>query len=113
MNTLYGIKNCDTVMKARKWLDEKSIAYTFHDVRTDGINADRVNHWIKTLGWETVVNKRSTSWKQLDSQTRENMDEATAVDAILLNPTLIKRPVLEKENSIFIGFKDSTYEALF
>jgi arsenate reductase len=113
VTTLYGIKNCDSVKKARRWLEAKPVAYTFHDVRIDGITADQIKHWIETLGWEAVVNKRSTSWKQLDQTVRENMDEKTAVDEILLNPTLIKRPVLENEGNLVIGFKDSIYAELF
>ena len=113
MTTLYGIKNCDSVKKARRWLDAKPVAYTFHDVRIDGITVDQVKHWIETLGWEAVVNKRSTSWKQLDQAVRDNMDEKTAVDEILLNPTLVKRPLLEKDKILVVGFTESIYAELF
>ncbi|MEE8059903.1 MAG: ArsC family reductase [Pseudomonadales bacterium] len=116
MTTLYGIKNCDTVKKARKWLDSKSIDYRFHDFREDGINKNQLTGWIKTLGWETIINKRSTTWKQLDIKTRDSinsMDQALAISVIMEHPTLIKRPVLETGQDCLIGFKEQEYRALF
>ena len=113
MTTLYGIKNCDTIKKARKWLDTNAVDYRFHDFRVDGVDKDQLIGWLKTLGWQTVVNKRSTTWKQLDTSIRDNMNEATAVAAILENPTLIKRPVLETGQDCLIGFKQQEYGALF
>lgn len=113
MITLYGIKNCDTVKKARKWLDTHAIDYRFHDFREDGLEADQVNRWLQELGWEKVVNKRSTTWKQLSQQQRDTMSEQNAINIILEQPTLIKRPLLDLGNKRTVGFKDTEYQALF
>lgn len=113
MTTLYGIKNCDSVKKARRWLETQAVDYRFHDFRQDGISRQQVEQWIATLGWETVVNKRSTTWKQLDDSTRQSMTAATALLAILDNPTLIKRPLLETGDQLITGFKDAQYAAIF
>ncbi|MGK0442033.1 MAG: Spx/MgsR family transcriptional regulator [Pseudohongiellaceae bacterium] len=113
MTTLYGIKNCDTVKKARKWLESQGIDYQFHDFRTDGLNAEQVLLWLQTLGWETLVNKRSTTWKQLDEASRAAMDEPLAKKIILAQPTLIKRPLLDTGKTLTVGFKDSEYQSLF
>ena len=110
---LYGIKNCDTVKRARKWLDNRAVDYEFHDFRTDGLSAEPVEQWLKELGWETLINKRSTSWKQLDADTRENMNTETAKAAIMAQPTLIKRPLLDTGESRFTGFLAENYEKIF
>lgn len=113
MTTLYGIKNCDTVKKARKWLEQNSQDYTFHDVRADGLEADMVNRWCDTLGWEKVLNKRSTTWKQLDDADKASIDEASAKALLLEHPTLIKRPVLEQNQTpLEVGFKADRYAEL-
>jgi len=111
--TLYGIKNCDTVKKARKWLDDSGIEYQFHDFRLDGLSADAVQAWLDELGWETLVNKRSTSWKQLSPDVRDAMDASAAAAAILDQPTLIKRPLLDTGHSRFTGFSAQSYEKIF
>jgi Spx/MgsR family transcriptional regulator len=113
VTTLYGIKNCDTVKKARKWLDGKAIDYRFHDFRVDGIEQQQIIAWVNELGWETLVNKRSTTWKQLDQTTRDAMDEALAIETMLANPTLIKRPVLDTGHERKVGFKEAEYSNLF
>ena len=113
MITLYGIKNCDTVKKARKWLELHSVDYQFHDFRDDGLERDAVQAWLAELGWETLVNKRSTSWKALDEQQRESMDEASALAAILQQPTLIKRPLLDTGHERFTGFSADNYQKIF
>ncbi|MEH6639053.1 MAG: ArsC family reductase [Porticoccaceae bacterium] len=118
---LYGIKNCDTVKKARKWLDQQGIDHQFHDFRADGLSAQQINAWRKQVDGETLVNKRSTTWKQLDDATKAavNADVNTGtntatVNAVLLeNPTLIKRPVLEYSGQAYVGFKAAEYEAIF
>ncbi len=112
MITLYGIKNCDTVKKAQKWLEKQNIDYKFHDFRQDGLEKKLVQSWIATLGWEEVVNKRSTTWKNLDDSTRDNLNETTVVSTVLEQPTLIKRPVLTSEKQILIGFNEADYAAL-
>jgi arsenate reductase len=111
--TLYGIKNCDTVKKARKWLDNHSIDYRFHDFREDGLDADMVQHWLDELGWETLVNKRSTTWKQLSEEARVGMDASAAKLAIMTQPTLIKRPLLDTGRERITGFAADKYQAIF
>lgn len=113
MITLYGIKNCDTVKKARNWLELHSIDYNFHDFREQGVDADQLRQWLAELGWEQVVNKRSTTWKQLPAATRDNMDETTAAAAILDQPTLVKRPLLDTGTQRYTGFKDAMYREIF
>jgi arsenate reductase len=111
--TLYGIGNCDTVRKARRWLDERDIDYRFHDFRADGLTEAAVRHWLATLGWETLVNRRSSSWKALPSQEREAMDDARALPQIIAMPTLIKRPLLERGDLLETGFSTARYGEIF
>jgi len=111
--TLYGIKNCDTVKKARKWLELHSVEYTFQDFREDGLEKKAVQDWLAELGWETLVNKRSTSWKALDQTTRDGMNDETAVAAILEQPTLIKRPLLDIGHERYTGFSAANYGKIF
>jgi Spx/MgsR family transcriptional regulator len=111
--TLYGIKNCDTVKKARQWLDQNNINYRFHDFRVDGLELQQAQLWVQQLGWETVVNRRSTSWKQLDSSARETMNTTSAIAAIVANPTLVKRPLLDIDGRFNTGFKAADYQLLF
>ena len=113
MTTLYGIKNCDTVKKARKWLDEHNVEYHFHDVREDGLEPATVDAWITELGWETVVNKRSTTWKALAEDLRSSMDAKSAATAILASPTLVKRPVLDTGSLRTVGFSAGNYSNIF
>ena len=111
--TLYGIKNCDTVKKARKWLEQHGVEYAFHDFREDGLDRDLVRAWLEELGWENLVNKRSTSWKALDPATRESMDDVSALSAIMDQPTLIKRPLLDIGHERHTGFSAATYARIF
>ena len=113
MITLYGIKNCDTVKKARRWLDDQGVDYAFHDFRQQGLTSAQVEAWLAELGWQDLVNRRSTSWKSLDEQTRESMDETGALAAILEQPTLIKRPLLDTGKQRFVGFSAASYEKIF
>jgi arsenate reductase (glutaredoxin) len=113
MITLYGIKNCDTVKKARDWLAKNNIEYRFHDFRVDGLDTSQVKSWIAELGLETLVNKRSTTWKELDESTKANFNEQNAVAIIVENPTLIKRPLLETNKEKHVGFKDTEYTKIF
>ena len=94
--TLYGITNCDTVRKARAWLDQHGAPYRFHDFRKDGLPGDALDRWLRAPGWEVLVNRRGTTWRQLDPATRDAVvDTATARTVLLAHPTLIKRPVVE------------------
>lgn len=113
MLVLYGIKNCDTVKKARRWLDEHGVAYRFHDFRADGLDQARLARWVKQLGRETVLNRRGTSWRALSEAQRANIvDDARAIAAMLTQPTLIKRPVLEYLGGVQVGFAAMEYAAL-
>ena len=113
MITLYGIANCDTVRKARQWLQSHDIDYHFHDVRADGLDPEQVADWLTELGWETLVNKRSSSWKALAPERREAMDNHSAAVAILEHPTLIKRPLLDTGHERHCGFSAATYQKIF
>ena len=109
MTTLYGIRNCDTVRKARRWLQEHDIDYRFHDVREEGINKNLLNSWIKALGWEQLLNRRSTTWRQLPAVLREDIDRASATSLMLSQPAIIKRPVLEHGKQLYQGFSDTRF----
>ena len=113
MITLYGIKNCDTVKKARTWLEQHGVEYEFHDFRVDGLERDAVQAWLAELGWQNLVNKRSTSWKALGEQQRDSMDDQSALAAILEQPTLIKRPLLDTGHERFTGFSAANYQTIF
>jgi len=107
---LYGIKNCDTVKKAKRWLEENDIAYTFHDFRVEGLEQSTIDSWLESVTWETLLNKRATSWRNLDDPRKESLDKTVAIELMLANPTLIKRPVLVSNESILVGFKPNTYK---
>lgn len=111
--TLYGIKNCDTVKKARKWLDAHDVEYRFHDFRADGLDAKALKTWVKELGWEVLVNRRGTTWRQLDPAVKDSIDEASALKLMEDNPTLIKRPVLDLGDRRVVGFSEKHYGELF
>jgi Spx/MgsR family transcriptional regulator len=111
--TLYGIKNCDTVKKARKWLEDRGIEYTFHDFREDGLSEELVRGWLAEMDWQELVNRRSTSWKTLDAETRDTMDRDSALVEIIRHPTLIKRPLLDTGKQRFVGFSAETYQRIF
>jgi len=111
--TLYGISNCDTVKRARRWLEQHGIEYRFHDFRQDGLDAGQVRAWLDELGWENLLNRRSTSWKALDPATREQMDDGSALGAILAQPTLIRRPLLDTGHERHTGFSPAQYQGIF
>lgn len=113
MTTIYGITNCDTVRKARRWLDEHQVDYAFHDFRKDGLSKDLVNRWCQQVGFEALINKRGTTWRQLPDDVKAAMDESRAVDVMLNNPTVIKRPVLEHDGTLDIGFSADRYRQHF
>lgn len=107
MLSVYGIKNCDTVKKALKWLDAQGIAYTFHDFRANGLSDADVKRWIDALGWESLLNRRSTTWRELPDPQKKNLDADTALTLMVAHPTLIKRPVFEGNGLILNGFTDA------
>ena len=112
MIKLYGIKNCDTVKKARRWLDDHGVVYQFHDFRQDGLDKKQLSGWVEQLGWEAVVNKRSTTWRNLSDKEKDIKTNAQAVKLLTINPTLIKRPVIENNKTLLVGFKESEYQKL-
>lgn len=113
MSTLYGIKNCDTVKKARNWLDQHGIVYRFHDFRTDGLTPELLQHFADHLGWNKLLNRSSTSWRQLSSEQQSDMTQENALQLMLATPTLIKRPILDVGDQLILGFnaKDGGYAA--
>ena len=114
MTTLCGIKNCDTVKKARNWLETQHIDYRFHDFRAEALAPATLQQWNRAVGWETLLNHRGTSWRQLPPEVRESIDEASALALMLENPTLIKRPVLVLDDgAVHVGFKAEHYAKLF
>lgn len=108
--TLYGIKNCDTVKKARNWLDQNGIAYRFHDFRTDGLTPELLQHFADHLDWNKLLNRSSTSWRQLSAEQQADLTPDKAIQLMLAAPTLIKRPVLDTGNKLIIGFKTENYQ---
>jgi arsenate reductase len=110
---LYGIKNCDTVKKARRWLDANDVAFTFHDFRIDGLTQKTIENWLQKVSWETLLNKRGATWRKLEDPRKGQLDEAIAIELMLANPTLIKRPVVTVNNDCLVGFKEADYAAYF
>ena len=110
---LFGIKNCDTVKKARRWLDEHQITYHFHDLRTDGLDQSIIQQWLNYVSWEQLLNKRGTAWRKLEDPRKDELDQQSAVELMLLHPTLIKRPVIEDASGVSIGFNESDFQARY
>ncbi len=113
MVTVFGIRNCDTIRKARRWLDGQGVEYSFHDVRSDGLSRTQLESWVKTLGWENLLNRRGTTWRKLPEAVRDNIDQRAAVKLMLEQPAMIKRPVLDLGNSMHLGFSEGTWSDLF
>lgn len=107
---VYGIKNCDTVKKARRWLDTQAVAYQFHDLRADGLDRQTLESWLQSVDWQTLLNKRGTTWRKLEDPRKEMLDEGTAIDLMLDNPTLIKRPIVCDADSCHVGFNEQEYQ---
>ena len=108
---LYGIPNCDTVKKARVWLDQRGVAFDFHDYKKTGIDRPRLEGWVREHGWETVLNRAGTTFRALPDVDKANLDADKAVDLMLAQPSMIKRPVLDLGNRRIVGFKPAVYEA--
>jgi arsenate reductase len=111
MYTLYGIKNCDTVKKAMQWLDKNDIVYRFHDVRLDGLTLAQLIDFTARKDWSLLLNRSSTSWRQLSLEQQADLTLEKAIDLMLSTPTLIKRPVLDTGEQLIIGFKADHYQA--
>lgn len=110
-NVLYGIKACDTMKKARTWLDEQGIAYRFHDYKTDGIDRGNLQKWCDEHGWETILNRAGTTFRKLDDAQKSDLDQAKAIELMLAQPSMIKRPVLDLGARTLVGFKSERYAA--
>jgi arsenate reductase (glutaredoxin) len=108
--TIYGIKNCDTMKKARAWLNKQGVAYSFHDYKTEGIDKQRLARWSKQVGWEVLLNRVGTTFRKLADAEKENLTEKKAMALMLAQPSMIKRPVLEIGGKLLVGFKPEIYE---
>ncbi|WP_257265410.1 ArsC family reductase [Endozoicomonas sp. ONNA2] len=110
---LYGIPNCDTIKKARRWLEAAGIAYHFHDYRKDGLAQDMLEQWADELGWEALLNRRGTTWRKLPEQEKSAINAERAITLMLEQPAIIKRPLLDTGNQKFLGFSEEQYRNLF
>jgi arsenate reductase len=108
--TIYGIKNCDTMKKARSWLDGHGVATSFHDYKTAGIDRARLEAWAGEVGWETLLNRAGTTFKKLPDAAKEGLDQGKAIALMLEQPSMIKRPVLDTGKGLIVGFKPEIYE---
>ena len=112
--TLYGIPNCDTVKKARTWLAAQQLDFTFHDFKKQGLERATVAAWLRQLPWDVLVNRKGTTWRALSDERKASItDAASAVDLMLENPSIIKRPVLDKDGKFSVAFSDAQYAAIF
>jgi arsenate reductase len=107
--TIYGIKNCDTMKKARAWLDSHGVGYSFHDYKAEGIDKARLLRWAKEVGWETLLNRAGTTFRKLDDAAKEGLNESKAIALMLEQPSMIKRPVLDLGGKLVVGFKPEIY----
>jgi arsenate reductase len=111
--TLYGIKNCDTMKKARAWLDTRGSSYVFHDYKSAGIDKATLEGWVKSVGWEVLLNKAGTTFKKLPDADKTDLTEKRAIALMLAQPSMIKRPVLAVDSKLTVGFKPEIYQKLF
>ncbi|HEX4974787.1 MAG TPA: ArsC family reductase [Pseudomonadales bacterium] len=113
MIVLYGISACDSVEKARAWLDKQGLVYRFHDFRIEGLSGQELERWCTQLGWQRLLNQRSTTWRQLPAEIKQNLDQDRAQALLLEYPTLIKRPVLVFNETMHLGFNETDYQKIF
>ena len=111
--TIYGIKNCDTMKKARAWLDKHGVAYDFHDYKTAGIERRRLEGWARDVGWETLLNRAGTTFRKLPEKDKDGLTEKKAIALMVAQPSMIKRPVLDVGGKLLVGFKPEQYEKSF
>jgi arsenate reductase (glutaredoxin) len=109
--TIYGIKNCGTMKKARAWLDERGVVYAFHDYKTSGIDRGKLEGWAKKVGWEALLNKTGTTFRKLPDKDKQGLTEPKAIKLMLAQPSIIKRPVLDVDGRLLVGFKADAYRA--
>lgn len=110
---LYGIRNCDTIKKARAWLEGRGIAYRFHDYRVDGLERAQLEGWVQALGWEALLNRAGTTFRKLPEAEREGLTEARAIALMLAQPAMIKRPLLDRDGELLLGFRPDIYARTF
>ncbi len=113
MTIVYGIKNCDTVKKACRWLDNNNVDYEFHDLRKDGLTQSKIKHWSSQIDWETLLNRRGATWRKLSDSEKESINKTNAIKLMAQQPTLIKRPVIEHNKKIVVGFSADNYQQTF
>lgn len=111
--TIYGIKNCDTMKKARAWLDAHGVAYAFHDYKAAGIEVETLQRWARQVGWEPLLNRAGTTFRALPDADKQGLDEARAIRLMVAQPSMIKRPVLDIDGRLLVGFKPDQYAAAF
>ena len=112
--TLYGIPNCDTMKKARAWLDKNGVSYTFYDVKKSGIDLNLINTWLRDVTWDILVNRKGTTWRALsDGRKASIQDDVSAVQLMLESPSVIKRPVMVTASHTYVGFSEETYQQIF
>lgn len=109
--TMYGIKNCDTIKKARTWLEDRSVGYDFHDYKAAGIDKATLTGWAGKVGWEVLLNRAGTTFKKLDDADKADIDQAKAIALMEAQPSMIKRPVLDVDGDLLVGFKPDAYQA--
>ncbi len=109
--TIYGIKNCDTMKKARAWLDAHGVVYAFHDYKTSGVERGALEAWVRNVGWQMLLNRAGTTFKKLPDAEKADLGEAKAIDLMLRQPSMIKRPVLDLGSALVVGFSPERYEA--
>jgi len=113
MTTVYGIPNCDSVRKARKWLGANNVDFIFFDMRKDGLTTQIIDAWIKQVPLEVLINKRGPSWRQLPEKQREGLNKSNAAKLILKHPTIVKRPVIDNDGKFIVGFDETRYQQEF
>jgi arsenate reductase (glutaredoxin) len=111
--TIYGIRNCDTMKKARTWLDSQGVAYDFHDYKASGVSREALQRWCAALGWEKVLNRAGTTFRALPEADKRDINENKAIALMLAQPSMIKRPVLDRDGVLIAGFKPDIYESAF
>jgi arsenate reductase (glutaredoxin) len=111
--TIYGIKNCDTMKKARTWLDAHDVAYAFHDYKAEGIDKASLERWTKLVSWEVLLNRAGTTFRALPEKDKEGLNEKKAITLMLAQPSMIKRPVLDVAGALTVGFKPDVYAGVF
>jgi arsenate reductase (glutaredoxin) len=109
--TMYGIPNCDTVKKARSWMDENGVAYTFHDYKKAGADAAKLAQWSDVAGWENIINRAGMTFRKLDDAQKDGLDQARAIALMVAQPSMIKRPIVEHPTGLLVGFKPSEWDA--